>query len=251
MRTTLLLLALLAGPVFASQTVWKWVDENGVTHYADRPVPGAVKMEINSGTSSGASDSSSSSFGSTTRAAQPADTGPTYRNFEIWKPANDETIPNTGGQVTVNVRVDPGLQPGHSLYLYLDGRLVEGFSPDSLSFDLKEVPRGTHQLLAVINDGRGTRVQETEPVSFFVRQESVAQPPVGPALRPPPKPQPRPRVSNKLPTSQPTYAALNGGRAAIDPATNRPVVTKPAKPQTPAPAPGQAPGKTPSQPPGK
>ena len=87
MRTTLLLLALLAGPVLANQTVWKWVDENGVTHYADRPVPGAVKMEISSGTSSGASDSSS--FGSTTTAAQPADTGPVYRNFEIWKPADD------------------------------------------------------------------------------------------------------------------------------------------------------------------
>lgn len=237
MRTTLLLLALLAGPVLASQTVWKWVDENGVTHYADRPVPGAVKMEISSGTSS--STSSSNSFGSASNAAtQPANAGPVYRNFEIWKPANDDTIPNTGGQVTVNVRVDPALQPGHSLYLYLDGRLVEGFPANTVSFDLKDVPRGMHRVLAVINDGRGTRVQETEAVSFTVRQESVAQPPVGPALRPPgSKPQPRPRASNKLPTSQPTFAALNGGRAAIDPATNRPVVTKPAttKPASPAP----------------
>jgi hypothetical protein len=244
MRTTLLLLALLAGPVLASQTVWKWVDENGVTHYADRPVPGAVKMEISSGTSSSASNSGSNSnsgsFGSTTT-PQPANAGPVYRNFEIWKPANDDTIPNTGGEVTVNVRVEPGLQPGHSLYLYLDGRLVDGYPTNTLSFDLKEVPRGVHRVLAVINDGRGPRVQETEAVSFTVRQESVAQPPVGPALRPPnPKPQPRPRASNKLPTSQPTYAALNGGRAAVDPATNRPVVTKPAVTK---PAPGPRPGK--------
>lgn len=242
MRTTLLLLALLAGPALAGQTVWKWVDENGVTHYADRPVPGAVKMEISSGTNSGAANSSSSSFGSSpTPAAQPADAGPVYRNFEIWKPADEETIPNTGGQVTVNVRVDPPLQPGHSLYLYLDGRLVEGVPANSTSFDLKEVPRGMHQVRAVINDQRGTRVQETEAVNFTVRQESVAQPPVGPALRPPPKPQPRPRASNKLPTSQPTYAALNGGRAAIDPTTNRPVVKKPAttKPKTPGPRSGK------------
>lgn len=237
MRTTLLLLALLAGPVLAGQTVWKWVDENGVTHYADRPVPGAVKMEISSGTTSAASNSSS--FGSRTTTTQPADTGPVYRNFEIWKPGNEETIPNTGGQVTVNVRVDPGLQPGHSLYLYLDGRLVEGFPANTLSFDLKDVPRGTHRVLAVINDGRGTRVQETEAVTFTVRQESIAQPPVGPALRPPPKPQPRPGASNKLSTSQPTYAALNSGRAAIDPVTNRPVVTKPAATQPATPGPRQ------------
>ena len=238
MRTTLLLLALLAGPVLAGQTVWKWVDENGVTHYADRPVPGATRMEISSGKSSAASGTSSYGSG-TTSATQPADTGPVYRNFEIWKPANDETIPNTGGQVTVNVRVDPGLQPGHSLYLYLDGRLVEGISPNTLSFDLQEVPRGTHQVIAVINDARGTRVQDTAPVSFTVRQESIAQPPVGPALRPPPKPTPRPGASNKLPTSQPTYAALNDGRAQMDPVTNRPIVTKPAAAKPPIPGPRQ------------
>ncbi len=76
---------------------------------------------------------------------------------------------------------------------------------------------------------------------FTVRQESVAQPPVGPALRPPPKPTPRPGASNKLPTSQATYAALNGGRTAMDPVTNRSVVTKPApaKPAVPGPRQGK------------
>lgn len=245
MRTTLVLLAVLAGfglssPGFASQTVWKWVDENGVTHYADRPVPGATRMELSTGTSS--SDSGSDSFSSgTSTVRQPANAEPVYRNFEIWKPSQDETIPNTGGQVTVNVRVDPGLLPAHSLHLYLDGRLVEGQPANTLSFELTEVPRGMHTVTAVINDRRGQRVQEASPVSFTVRQESVAQPPVGPALRPPPKPQPRPRgASNKLPTSQPSYAALNNLRTApIDPATNRPVVTKPStsKPTTPS-APG-------------
>jgi len=240
MRTTLVLLAALAGFGFSSlglaaQTVWKWVDENGVTHYADRPVPGATRMEISTGTnvSSPAPVTASSSA-----SAQPANSGPPYRNFEIWKPGNDETIPNTGGQVTVNVRVDPQLQAGHSLALYLDGRLVEGFPDNTESFDLTEVPRGQHTLRAIITDGRGNRVQETDQVMFMVRQESIGQPPVGPTLRPPPKPQPRPRgASNKLPTSQPSYVSLHPEvqTARIDPATNRPVVTKPAtnKPTTP------------------
>lgn len=233
MRTTLLLLALLAGPALAGQTVWKWVDSDGVTHYADRPVPGATRMELSTGTSS---SSSSPSFGSSVNTPDEDDAGPAYRTLEIWKPSQDETIVNSGGQVTLNVRVEPALQSGNSLFVYLDGRLLDGFAGNTQSFELTEVPRGTHTAVAVVTNNRGDRIQESAPVTFHVRQESVAQPPVGPALRPPPKPQPR--AGNKMSTTQPTYAALNPGAPAtrIDPATNRPVVQKPAvKPSTPKP----------------
>ncbi len=235
MRTTLLLLALLAGPVLASQTVWKWVDSNGVTHYSDRPVPGATAVQL----ATGSSRANTTSRYSTPNTTEQQDAGPPYSTFEIWQPSDGETIPNTGGQVTVNVRLEPDLEPGHSLHLYLDGKLVEGQPANTNSFDLTDVPRGTHSVVAVVTRDRGgQRLQSTGPVTFHVRQESVAQPPVGPALRPPPKPQPR--AGNKMPTSQPTYAALNPVRSApIDPSTNKPVVTKPA----PKPVAPKAPGK--------
>jgi len=58
-----------------------------------------------------------------------------------------------------------------------------------------------------------------------VRQESIAKPPVGPNLRN----QAKPRTSgNRMRSQQPTYQALNGGRAQIDPNTNLPVKMKPA-----------------------
>ena len=231
MRTTLLMLAILATPAFAAQTVWKWVDDKGVTHYSDRAVPGATRMELN------VSSVGSSEPGPTVSAPAPAsrqnqaDAGPPYANFEIWKPADGDTIPNTGGVVDVSMRIEPALRPGHSVSLYLDGRLVEGASGSSTEHSLTEVPRGVHNLIAVITDSRGTRVQESAPVSFTVLQASIANPPVGPALRTPPKPRPSGRgASNKLPTSQPSYAALNGERARINPLTNQPV--------KPAPAPG-------------
>jgi hypothetical protein len=233
MRTALFLLAFLAIPTFAAQTVWKWVDERGVTHYSDRPVPGATRVEI-------AASNSAQSQGSTPEADSSDSTeqqGPAYRNFEIWKPADGESIVNTGGVVPVNIRVDPGLRGGHALFLYLDGKLVEGFPANASVYELKEVPRGTHSVVAVINNRRGGRVQETAPVSFTVRQESIANPPVGPALRPPPKPRPG-GAANKLPAQQPSYAALNGARPKIDPATNAPVRTKPAPAAKPGPKPG-------------
>jgi hypothetical protein len=223
MRTALLVFALLAAPAFASQSVWKWVDDKGVTHYSDRPVQGAQKVEIAVGSRSDTYRSSS---------ASPSDSGnqrneaaETYRNFEILRPGNDETIPNTGGSVDVRLRFEPALRSGDSVRLYLNGRLVEDFPPTALEYTLQNVPRGEHTLVAVIQAPGGRRLAETPMVRFHVRQQSIAQPPVGPALRQPP-PQPRPRgqqASNKLPTSQPTYAELNGQRAAIDPRTNAPV----------------------------
>lgn len=189
MRTALLLMGLLAVPAWASQPVWKWVDGDGVTHYSDRPVPGATRVEIYVGNS----DSRPAPLPSIRPNAPtpPVDTGPSYRSFAIGKPVNDQNFVNTGGQVAVNVRLDPALQPGHQLILFLDGRQVEGLPRGATQFDLKEVPRGTHTVSAQIVDGRGTRLQETAAVTFHVRQQSIAQPPGGPGVRPPPKPQPR------------------------------------------------------------
>src|SRR5215207_5500773 len=53
MRTALLFLLALAasglsGAASASD-VWKWVDDKGVTHYSDQPVPGATKIEVRAG----------------------------------------------------------------------------------------------------------------------------------------------------------------------------------------------------------
>ena len=185
MRTSILLIGLLALPAFAGQTVWKWVDEDGVVHYSDRAVPGATRLEVSS---SNRNPSTAPRVSNGLPTPQPVNTGFSYRNFEIWKPVNDQNFVNTGGQITVNIRVDPALQPGHQLLLMLDGRPVTGFPRNTSQFELKDVSRGTHTVNGEILDNRGTRLQETAPITFHVRQESIAKPPVGPSLRPPPKP---------------------------------------------------------------
>jgi hypothetical protein len=232
MRTALMLLALIAAPALAGQTVWKWVDEKGVTHYSDQPVPGAERVEIAVSRTGTVATPRASTPSSSSGANAPQGAVANYRNFEILKPGNQDTIPNSGGTVDVRLRYEPALQVGHAVYLYLDGRLVQDFPPSALEYTLRDVPRGEHSLIAVIHNERGTRIQETEQIRFTVRQESIAQPPVGPALRPPPKPTPRgQQAGNKLPGSQPSYAALNGERPKIDPRTNKPVPVKPpAKP---------------------
>src|SRR5580693_7502255 len=46
MRGLPLLIMLAACASAAAATVYKWVDDNGVTHYSDQPNPKAQKLEI-------------------------------------------------------------------------------------------------------------------------------------------------------------------------------------------------------------
>jgi hypothetical protein len=89
-----------------------------------------------------------------------------------------------------------------------------------------EVPRGSHTLKFSVSTQQGELIQESPATTFHVRQESIAKPPVGPTMRNPSKP--RTRAGNKMRTTQPTYQALNGGGAQIDPNTNLPVKMQPA-----------------------
>jgi Domain of unknown function (DUF4124) len=187
LRIPLLLLAALGSTVQAAEGVWKWVDSQGVTHYADRPVPGAVQIDIKV-QSAPAPDAEPASAAASPSAPAAAPAQPPYTELEIWKPATDESVVNTGGLVQVRIRLEPAIRPRHTLALYLDGKRVENLGAGALEIDLQDVPRGTHSLVASVFDDAGKLVQQGQQVVFFVRQESVAQPPVGPTLRPPPKP---------------------------------------------------------------
>jgi hypothetical protein len=231
MRTALLLLLALAASglsgTASSADVWKWVDAKGVTHYSDQPVPGAIKIEVRAGNVSESRSAQPLSNASDSD-SQAQDAG--YRELQIVRPTNQQVIVNTGGQLDVEIGIAPPVQATHSLNLYLNGRLITGFPRNTQTYALTEIPRGMHSLTAAISDANGNTIQESPPVVFHVRQESIAQPPVGPSLGQPPKPRPRPqnRASNKVLTRQPSYEALNGGRPEMNPATNRPVEKKPA-----------------------
>jgi hypothetical protein len=223
----LLISLALAAPAFAGQTVWKWVDEKGITHYSDTPRPGATQMELSTASRSDSAPPPSYTPSQSGNAPPAASSAARYTDFSVTTPASNDTVSNTGGQVQVALNVAPALQTGDSVTLYLDGQQVKGFPPTGLSYTLSEVPRGTHTVQGAIVDGSGKKLRNTAPVTFHVRQESIAKPPVGPTMRPPPKP--RTNAGNKLPTAQPSYAALNGAQSiTVDPRTNLPPKAKPA-----------------------
>lgn len=182
MRLIACIAVLLTVPAVAA-TVWKWRDADGVIHYSDQPVQGAEKVTVQSSSTFTSPSAGNAATPTATSAAPPAD----YSKVEIWKPGNDEAIANSGGQVSVAVRVEPSLQAGDRLALYLDGTLVSGFPQQGMEYQLTGVERGTHSLQLVVVNPQGKPTKTSAPVQFHVLAPSVLNPnsPLNPGRRRP------------------------------------------------------------------
>jgi hypothetical protein len=200
MSTRLLVLAwllvLAAGMSYgATREMWMWVDANGVTHYSDRPVPGAKLVSITSIEPVGGSQQViPPAPSSTPRPANRAPPATQYQLLEFFEPENDESFFGTDVEVSVRLRSEPELAAGDRLRVYLDGKLLEG-QQTGMEYSLSGLDRGAHSLAAQIVDAQGNERVRAEPLTFHIRQPTVvpAQS-VGPNLRPkpPPRPQPKP-----------------------------------------------------------
>src|SRR5262252_713795 len=200
-KCLILLFALTAGAVHAAPA-WRWVDANGQVHYSDTPVPGATQVEL----------SGAQTFGSTSRqqsapdkssnpasSARPTAPAQTYRAFNIVSPMQQETLWNVGTVVNVQVDLDPPLQSGHFLDMYVDGQL-RNLNSTATSLTLDDLYRGVHTIQAVVVDGSGAQVVRSLATTFMIQQTSVQNPnndssvkPQPPRPTPVPSPMPRPR----------------------------------------------------------
>jgi hypothetical protein len=170
MRALMFTLMCLASTAAFAATIYKWVDEKGVTHYSDQPHDKAQKVEVTSAqtyTPVPVGDS-----GPSPSQAAPAES---YSVCEIASPDNDEVFFNTQ-TVSASVRLDPALQSGHRIAIALDGKRVSD-SYSGTDFTLQPVYRGTHSVMAVIeNASTGQAVCTTPTVTFHVRQPSDIAP---------------------------------------------------------------------------
>jgi hypothetical protein len=165
----------------SAATVYKWTDSNGVVHFSDQPAPGAERIITQSGPGQSRSSAGPSQARQASSAprrnngrAEPNDTAVDYSEFEIDSPQPEQTF--TEQSVSVRVRLEPGLKPGHLISLYLNGKLVENQSPKSTQFSLTELPRGSYSLVASIMDASSGETKSTPPVTFYVQRPSILSP---------------------------------------------------------------------------
>lgn len=174
MRWILVVLLMCCALGAHAEEVWRWVDENGVVHYSDRPRPGAERVELNP-----AQTYTPQAVPARPERAQPAQSeaapGPRYTGLRVVSPAPGETLWNIGGQLNVQLEVRPGLAPGHQLRVLLDGQRVE--TPrGATQFTINEVYRGEHTLSASVMDAQGRELLASDPVTFYVQQASLQNP---------------------------------------------------------------------------
>jgi hypothetical protein len=152
----------------SAATIYKWVDENGVTHYSDQPHPKAQEVTVAPAQTYTAPPAPAPSDENQTTS------GAGYRACVITRPEKDEVFLNTS-TLTATVRIEPGLAPTHRIVLTLDGKRLDQPSTGR-TFVLNSVERGTHSLTMVVEDDTGKAVCTSAPVQFHVRQPSTQAP---------------------------------------------------------------------------
>jgi hypothetical protein len=171
MRAIVLILLSVACTATAfSATVYKWVDENGVTHYSDQPHENAEKVTV-AAPQTYSAPRAQYTPSPTARTKAPA----SNYTCSVAQPSNDETLQNTS-TVSVAAQASPAPANGDQMVLLLDGAKVTNFPSLGGSFTIDSVDRGQHTLQATVQDSTGKTVCQSTPVTFTVLQSSVLNP---------------------------------------------------------------------------
>lgn len=171
-----------AAQTSSSQTTktYRWVDEQGVTHYSDSPRPGAKDPSqdeylINTpnvvNTRVPATTTRRSSPAEETADDEPPATG--YQDLRIVAPADGDTLWNIAGSLNVGVQTTPALRDGDGVVIWLDGKQMTPQPIRSTSFTVSEVYRGEHVLMAAIRSANGVDMINSPAIRFVVQQSTV------------------------------------------------------------------------------
>jgi hypothetical protein len=171
-----LILLFLTGASASAAPAYTWVDKDGQVHYSDRPVPGAKRIELPSAPAAAAPATARAAPGESSASRQQSQQPQQpYTSFEVVRPAQQQTLWNIGGTLDVQLQLEPGLEPGDHIGIYLDGKLRD-VSTTSLEFTVPEVYRGVHTLQAVIFNQDGDEILRSLAVTFMVQQTSILNP---------------------------------------------------------------------------
>lgn len=175
-RTFIAFITIIAAGAVMAQA-YRWVDDDGVVHYSDRPQEGAERIVLPQDTrrpsqrpAPRSTVTQSSAAAAAATAAEEAPAAFKYESLEISSPAAEETLWNIESILNVTLSVEPALQSGHQVRAYFDGepRMVSG-----TSFQLEEVYRGVHNLQVEIVDETGKLMIRSRPNRFYVQQNAI------------------------------------------------------------------------------
>ena len=169
--------AVLLSAQMAMAQAYKWIDENGVVHFSDKPHPNAEVMFLpkTSPQSKAGVQSTRLDGNQEKMSTKEQPVAPQYESIEIVSPLPEETLWNLEGVLNVALFVTPSLQNQDRIRVYLDGQ--EELTTSSSNFEVQEVWRGTHNIQVEIIDATGTMITRSLPSRFYVQQNRILAPP--------------------------------------------------------------------------
>lgn len=169
------MLATLAAFAGQAAVIYKWTDSDGVVHYSDQPVAGAVKISTGSDPTGRSASSARPTTDSQTPGAKKEEPGLGYTEFSITSPAPDQTFFGDD-VVTVSLALNPGLKPNQAITWQLNGKQLDDQGPTTTQFSLPHLDRGSYTISATVTDQETGESRSTDGIGFFVRQPSALSP---------------------------------------------------------------------------
>lgn len=162
---------LLTLPVQAE--VYRIIGPDGSVTFTDEPVPGAERIELPPVMTYTPQPVKSAVEEDQAETAQALP----YRRFAVASPADESTIRDNQGNISMRVELDPPLQTdfGHRLQFVVDG-MDQGEPVTSPAVTFQNLDRGSHRLSARIIDASGATIETTPPVTVFLHRASVLFP---------------------------------------------------------------------------
>ncbi|ELP5729795.1 DUF4124 domain-containing protein [Vibrio vulnificus] len=162
----------------AAQTVYTWVDENGVLHMSDTPNNGAKSVVLPDldGTAPPPQVESTQSLAKPNQAVKEQEK-PTKKekaealSLSLRSPTHDATIRSNQGLITIQVQTNRKLDIGEQLQLMFDGNRY-GAPQTSTLWQLKNIDRGTH-VIAVQAFRSGKLIASTSPISVHLHRTKI------------------------------------------------------------------------------
>lgn len=165
-----LLCLLLALALSANAEIYSYVDAQGNRVFTDRPGARAVET-VNSRVVNSMPAQPVPASAPRKVVREPAFS---YRLLDIVQPELGATIRNNAGDLSVSVTSDPALLPGHQYRLLIDGSPIAPDGSDS-EYALRNIDRGSHQLVVAVIDEKGQMLQSSPPRTFHMMRTSLAQ----------------------------------------------------------------------------
>lgn len=172
MRKLVAFLSMCVALSATAAELWRWKDADGVTHYSDRPVQGAERIDVQM-THLGSGTSSPQPVAP--QASPPPPPAVTkYTRCVVAVPTNDQVF-DTPGAVSARVDIEPALHAGHQLQVLMNGSVLPEWPANQFAYTLN-LYRGSYTLNVRVVDGNGRLLCAGSAITFHVRQPSLLAP---------------------------------------------------------------------------